>query len=340
MDANDLDNLTILILALDQIKGVGPQTVLKVFNQVREPQRLLTDFGRFHMINIPVFKRILRAGQFNQQQWQEDIIQAHEIFDKTRAAGIDLINYQMPDYPQNMVVLKSFPLIIYTKGNRALLNEPSVGFIGTRRPTTLGAKMAEHIAAQFAKDGYVIVSGLSIGTNTAAHKGALETTGKTIAVVGHSLEQPIYPKENTALAEEILAKGGLIMSPFRYGTIVRRQFLAARDEWESGISDGLVVIETDQNGKTELALQHAFKQNRPVAMLDHSQCDQIDDPMQIEQAIGNQKYIQTQQAFPLWSKESLKKFEEIMAHDRQRRMLLNKRSRGVHRISSQNLSLF
>ena len=192
--------------------------------------------------------------------------------------------------------------------------------------------MAERMAYQFAKDGLTVVSGLSVGTNTAAHTGALKAGGTTVAILGHSLEQPIYPKENKDFAQEIIDNGGALMSTYSLGAIVRRQFLAARDEWESGLADGLVVVETDQNGKTESALQHAFKQGRPVGMLDHSQCPKIDDVMKIEQAIGNQEFIRKKRAMPLWDIDSLHRFEATMTKSREEFLKKSKRHKRLAEI--------
>lgn len=323
------NQLTELILALEMIKGVGPKTVLKFFETVK-PQMILDNYRNLHR-NTIINKRI-NEGELDYREWKNLLEKAHDLRMKTENLGITVLNYQDQSYPDNLRSLNHYPLVIYVKGNLEALQGPSVGFIGTRRPTELGHKMSERMAYQFAKDGLTVVSGLSIGTNTAAHRGALNAGGKTVAILGESLEQPIYPKENVGLAQEILDNGGAIMSTYSLGAIVRRQFLAARDEWESGLSDGLVVVETDQNGKTESALQHAFKQGRPVGMLDHSQYPKIDDVMRIEQAIGNQEFIQKKRAMPLWDKESLRDFEEVMAKSRVEFLKKSKRHKRLAEI--------
>ena len=314
--------LTELILALEMIKGVGPKTVLKFFDTVK-PQMILNNFRNMHR-NVTINRRI-NEGALDYPKWKNMLADAHDLVEKTKSYGIQVLNYQDDDYPDNLRSLNHYPLILYVKGNVKALQGPSVGFIGTRRPTELGYKMAQRMAYQFAKDGLTVISGLSIGTNTAAHRGALEAGGTTVAVLGHSLEQPIYPKENKGLAQEIIDHGGVLVSTFSLGAIVRRQFLAARDEWESGLADGLVVVETDLNGKTESALQHAFKQGRPVGMLDHSQCPKIEDATKIDQAVGNQYFIRRKRAMPLWTKESLRAFEAIM--DKSRKEFLQKSQR-------------
>ena len=325
----DSDQLTELILALQMIKGVGPKTVLKFFDTVK-PRLILENFRNMHR-NSTINRRI-NEGALDYQKWKNMLADARELMEKTRSYGIQILNYQDADYPDNLRSLNHYPLIIYVKGNVKALQGPSVGFIGTRRPTELGYKMAERMAYQFAKDGLTVVSGLSVGTNTAAHTGALKAGGTTVAILGHSLEQPIYPKENKDFAQEIIDNGGALMSTYSLGAIVRRQFLAARDEWESGLADGLVVVETDQNGKTESALQHAFKQGRPVGMLDHSQCPKIDDVMEIEQAIGNQEFIRKKRAMPLWDIDSLHRFEETMAKSREEFLKKSKRHKRLAEI--------
>ncbi len=308
-----------LIMALEMIKGVGPKTARQILARI--PAARLAQAGWIPGCRVAAVRKQYLAGNLDPHKWLDIQQDAADLLAKTVKDGAQVINYQEEAYPQNMRRLVNFPLLLYVKGDAAVLNTPSVGFIGTRRPTDLGAKMSRRMAQKFATDGYTVVSGLSIGTNTAAHRGALDVPdGKTVAILGESLEQPIYPPENEPLADEIIARGGALVSSFRYGTAARRQFLAARDEWESGISDGLVVVETDQNGKTEMALQHAFKQHRPVAMLDHSQCPQIDDVTKIPEALGNQEFIKADRAMPLWQEDSLEVFERRMASARRRRL--------------------
>ncbi|MBO8441075.1 MAG: DNA-processing protein DprA [Firmicutes bacterium] len=326
-----------LILALQMIKGVGPKTARQILIQFKGEDLQKSDWLiRCH--SSVIHKKVIN-GDLTGADWLKAKEVAKESIKKSLDAGITVINFKDAAYPKNMSYLNNFPLILYVKGNLDLLNQKSVGFIGTRRPTKIGEMMSRRMAKKFAEDGYVIVSGLSVGTNTAAHLGALDVNdGKTIAILGESLEQPIYPKENTKLADEILSRGGALVSTFRYGTMVKRQFLAARDEWESGMSDGLVVVETDQNGKTEMALQHALKQHRKVGMLDHTQCAKITDVTKIEEAINNQKFIKLGRALPLWSEDSLMNFEQQI--DRARKKRLSDKSILFNQKGNNQINLF
>jgi DNA processing protein len=142
-----------------------------------------------------------------------------------------------------------------------LLNEEkSVAIIGTRNPSKFGIKMGYKISKLLASKGYSIVSGLAKGIDTEAHQGALNVMGKTVAILAHGLDMPIYPKENRALAEEIMESGGLLLSTYSNGTKLFPQYLAARDEWQSALSDGVIVIETGIKGGTNITVGHAIKQ--------------------------------------------------------------------------------
>lgn len=207
---------------------------------------------------------------------------------------------------------------MYAKGNVDLLNyEKSVAIIGTRYPSEFGEKMGIRVSKLLAKRNYSIVSGLAKGIDTCAHKGALDVAGKTIAVLAHGLDKPVYPKENRNLAKEILNSGGLLISTYPNGRKLIPQFLAARDEWQSGLSDGIIVIETGIQGGTNITIGHALKQNRPVGIIDHKQFKNGELSF-IKQAQGNLKYISENKAYPLYTEKSIREFENKLKESREK----------------------
>ena len=119
------------------------------------------------------------------------------------------------DYPQRLLEAKSPPLLLYARGDAALLRARSVAVVGSRNPSPAGANNAEVFARALAAEGIAVVSGLAQGIDAAAHTGALAADGRTIAVLGNGIDIA-YPKENRELAAQIAARG-LVVSEFALG---------------------------------------------------------------------------------------------------------------------------
>jgi len=119
---------------------------------------------------------------------------------------------------------------------------PRVAIVGSRRPSPYGEAVAEQLATDLARAGVMVVSGLALGIDAAAHRGALNGGGITVAVMGTGVDV-VYPASNSRLAEEILAGGGALVSQFPDGTIPRRQNFPARNWTMAAIADVVVVVE-------------------------------------------------------------------------------------------------
>lgn len=143
---------------------------------------------------------------------------------------------------------------LYCKGNMSLLGQDSVLVIGSRKCSELAQATARYIGAEFAKRGFPIVSGLALGCDTAAHQGALEVNGKTIAVLAHGLSDDVmYPKENLSLAKEILAKGGLLVSMYPDHVRPTKQSFVERDILQARLAFSTIVIASTETGGTMYA---------------------------------------------------------------------------------------
>ena len=139
------------------------------------------------------------------------------------------------------------------RGNAGLLARPSLAVVGTRHPTPYGSGMAERLACDLAAQGLVIISGMARGVDTASHRGAITAKGKTVAVFGTGVDV-IYPKENSRLAEQILALGGAIISEFPLGTFAAPQNFPIRNRILSGMAVGVLVVEAMAQSGALLAL--------------------------------------------------------------------------------------
>jgi DNA processing protein len=179
------------------------------------------------------------------------------------AAGAQVIPFDSPVYPRQLRQIYDPPSTLYVRGNPQLLSEPGIAVVGTRHPTPYGTGMAERLACDLANRGLCIISGLARGVDSAAHRGALAAQGKTLAVFGTSVDV-VYPKENSRLAEQILATGGTLISEFPIGTFAAPQNFPIRNRIISGLSIGVLVVEAAEYSGTRVTARCALEQNRDV----------------------------------------------------------------------------
>lgn len=168
-----------------------------------------------------------------------------------------------PEYPGRLLEIYDPAPVLWVRGNVALLDRPGIAVVGTRQPTPYGAGMAQMLSRDLAQRGLVVMSGMARGVDTAAHRGALEAGGATVAVWGTGIDV-IYPKENKRLAEEIVAKGGAIVSEFPMGTFPAPQNFPIRNRTLSGMSIGVLVVEAAEYSGTRITARCALEQNRDV----------------------------------------------------------------------------
>ena len=188
---------------------------------------------------------------------------AQEEISKVRTAGAEVVTIDDPNYPARLREIYDPPLLLYVRGALDLLSQAGIAVIGTRHPTPYGLGMAERLACDLARQGLVIFSGMARGVDTAGHRGALAGKGKTVAVLGTGVEV-IYPKENSRLADQILASGGAIISEFPMGTFAAPQNFPIRNRIISGISLGVLVVEAAEYSGTRITARCALEQGRDV----------------------------------------------------------------------------
>ena len=167
-----------------------------------------------------------------------------------------------PEYPQALLEIADPPTLIYVRGRLDLLNRPALAMVGSRNPTPQGVQNAERFAAAFADAGLVVASGLALGIDAAAHRGALAAGGDTIAFIGTGIDR-IYPARNKDLALEIGAKG-TIVSEFPLGTTVTAFNFPKRNRLISGLSQGVLVVEAAIESGSLITARLAGEQGREV----------------------------------------------------------------------------
>ena len=167
------------------------------------------------------------------------------------------------DYPASLVSIENPPDVLFARGTLPPPDTPAIAIVGSRRATRYGFSQARRIARELAEKGVTIVSGLARGIDAAAHLGALDAHGRTIAVLGSGVGN-LYPPENKELAQRILSEGGAILSelapdapPFPYHFPVRNRII-------SGLSDGVLLVEAQRKSGTHFTVDYALAQGREV----------------------------------------------------------------------------
>jgi DNA processing protein len=168
-----------------------------------------------------------------------------------------------PDYPQRLAEISDAPLALWTLGPRVeLLGAPQIAVVGSRNPTGGGRATAEALAHFLSSCGVVVVSGLAVGIDAAAHRGALRAPGGTIAVLGSGPDK-IYPLENASLAAEI-ATDWLLVSEYAPGTPARRGHFPQRNRIIAGLALGTLVVEATRRSGSLITARLARDYGREV----------------------------------------------------------------------------
>ncbi|MDR6383988.1 DNA-processing protein DprA [Paraburkholderia caribensis] len=187
---------------------------------------------------------------------------AAELAKKTIEAGIEIVPIVSDRYPAYLRTIEDAPPAIYVRGNSALLAKPAgVSVVGTRKASPAGIKIADRIAFHFAERGWTIVSGLALGIDAAAHRGALRAKGDTIAVLAHGL-QSASPKANSYLGDEILATGGAWISEHPLGVSARPEFFVLRNRIQIGLSAGSIIVEGEERSGTMTQAEFCLRNRR------------------------------------------------------------------------------
>ncbi|NCO32949.1 MAG: DNA protecting protein DprA [Armatimonadetes bacterium CG2_30_59_28] len=176
--------------------------------------------------------------------------------------GIRMVTWDDSSYPQQLKEIHDPPPLLFVRGELKSDEFRSVAIVGTRRASTYARIISERLAADLSRYGVTVVSGLALGVDTEAHRGALRAGGRTIAVCGCGLEAN-YPAANSKLREEIVTRGALL-SELPFGTTPEKWHFPARNRIISGLSLGVVVVEAPDASGALITADCALEQGREV----------------------------------------------------------------------------
>jgi DNA processing protein len=209
--SNSVSQPASYLLALALTPGLGPTRVRKLVEHFGSAERVFhASLTELEATGMPVVSAQSLATGRSMELAQQEIAKAVE-------CGAKIIALEDSAYPARLKEIYDPPVVLFLRGNVEVLSSPGIAMVGTRHPTPYGLGMAERLSKDLAARGLVIISGMARGVDTASHRGAIATGGKTVAVFGTGIDV-MYPKENSRLAEQILSLGGALISEFPIGT--------------------------------------------------------------------------------------------------------------------------
>ena len=199
-------------------------------------------------------KKVSRAG--GEVDWEKE-------FGRAEKFGVEIVTPADEDYPSQLKTAPGAPLALYVKGDVKALRKPMIAMIGTRRATAYGRDLANRLSYDLCKAGWGVVSGLALGIDAEAHRGALEAGGVTVGVIGSGLDR-FYPEENRELAREIVKRGGAVVSEFPFGRPPDRETFPIRNHVVAALARGVVAVEAPDRSGTLITTGIAADLGRTV----------------------------------------------------------------------------
>ena len=244
-------------MVLNDLPNIGPITLNRLLEEFGGDPRAILDTNKRRLESVrgvgPETSAALLSWRthFDLPREEAWLVKAEASFITSRDAG----------YPRLLREINDPPIGLYRKGDY-LFEQPCIAVVGSRRTTLYGQAIAKKLGAQLAQLGFCVVSGLARGIDTAAHEGALSVGGKTAAVLGCGIDI-VYPPENLDLYRRSAAPGA-VLSEFPFGRKADRQSFPMRNRVVSGMSEGVVVVESDVQGGAMITARFAGEQGRLI----------------------------------------------------------------------------
>lgn len=245
-----------ILFGLHEMEGIGRKSISKLMAAQPSLQELLYYKEADWMAAGLRKDQAARLARGFDSSWIES--RREQVYNR----GIEVITYLDSNYPILMKETVQPPWIMYARGDRRLLHQPSIAMVGTRMPTVYGRKVGEKLAEQLSNAGLTIVSGLARGIDRVCHEAVIRAGGKTIAVFGTGIDH-VYPSENTSLAEQI-AETGLLLSEYPLGTRARQGLFPERNRIIAGLTLGTLVVEADIRSGSLITADAALEAGRDV----------------------------------------------------------------------------
>ncbi|MFH1563239.1 MAG: DNA-processing protein DprA [Nitrospirota bacterium] len=244
-------------IQLNMITGIGPMRFATLLKHFGSPQAILSanasNLSQVKGIGPQLAQRIIE---------EKDKVKVDAELEKVEKEGVTVLTLDSEDYPMNLKSIYDPPPVLYLKGKLQPDDRLSIAMVGSRAATTYGKTIAERLAAELVHAGFTIISGLARGIDVASHRSAIDSNGRTIAVLGCGIDI-IYPPENKKLFYEIIEHGAII-TEFPIGTPPEKFNFPQRNRIISGLSLGTVIVEAPLKSGALITADCALEQNREV----------------------------------------------------------------------------
>ncbi len=229
-------------------------SVLETYGHPGAFRKAVAERREMPFLTQPELRRVRRT------KWEAAVALA----DKTLRAGYSIITPDDAAFPSRLAHIYGRPCCLYAAGTLPPVEQTAtITIVGTRKPTVYGRRAAEEIACQLARAGAIVVSGFAYGIDEAAHEGALQAGGVTVAVLACGLDVN-YPAEHAALRRQICKNGGCLLTEYPLGQGVQPKHFRVRNRLLSGLSLGVVVVEAGEKSGALITAGHALEQGRDV----------------------------------------------------------------------------
>ena len=252
---------TLLVLRLPGIGVAGYWQLLELFES---PLQFLSQpVQSLHSLLNPAAAAMLNQFRANPDTSEIGCKIAADLTYISSQSNLHCLCYDDPLYPRLLREIPRPPPLLFVRGDPTCLSLPQLAIVGSRNPSGGGSENAERFAHYLAERGFAITSGLALGIDAAAHRGALRGGGKTIAVMGTGIDL-IYPSRHRQLAQEIIASGGALVSEFPLGTSSHASNFPQRNRIISGLSGGTLVVEAAVQSGSLITASYALQHDREV----------------------------------------------------------------------------
>lgn len=266
---------------MTMVPGLGNQRINKLLRYFESAREVFSgDIRKIRQIEGLGPSIASQIATFN--NWPE----VDRVLDRTHKIGAALVSFGDSAYPPLLRQIFDFPPLLWVLGNPEALVKPGIAVVGTRNTDRYGREQADFWASELVRSGLSVISGLAYGVDTFSHIAALRQKGTTAAVLGSGIDW-IYPETNRGLAERIIDRSGAIVTEYPPGTKPDAGNFPARNRLVSGISLGVLVIQSGIKGGSMITARTALDQNREVFVVPHSLAQ--------KSGAGNNYLIQTGQ---------------------------------------------
>ena len=259
------------LMALSQVPGLGPVAGRTLIRYCGTAEAVFKEKKRA-LIKIPGIGKTVVDSLYQKECREKIEKEARFVEDQ----NIAVIPFNNPAYPGRLKQIMNSPLLLFVKGN-ANLNHPRItAIVGTRKNTAHGSKITAEIVGGLGAYNSITLSGLALGIDACAHRSSVENNIPTIGVVAHGLDM-IYPAKHAALAEEMVANGGAIISECFSGTELHPDMFPRRNRIVAGLCDALIVAESMIKGGSMITASIAHSYNRDIFAVPGRKSDRMSE---------------------------------------------------------------